>query len=522
MTTGVIAADSVDSASSVLGAGRRGLWVTAIGVTVVALVLLLPRTGGKGPEMDEGAVLAYSARVLDGAVPHRDFLTFYGPGNLWLVAGAFKALGTSIATERAVGLLYRAVIVLSVFALALRLGGLLAGALAGILSAAIMAGEVIWAYATYGAIAFGLLGLALAAWGAAANRIRRHPLLLLGAGAAGGIAVLMRFDFAPAVVVSAVPLLAFVPARSRMWYGAGLMATTVLYVPHLVIVGPGRIERLVSDLIASGPGRRLPIPRPWLYPGSLLATSVVVTALLVLLGAVLSRRRPRDVTGRILLSAGLFCTGLLPLALYRADVFHIRPFALVPLSLLPAVVLLVARSAGVNSRVRTALAVGIVAVSLLAVIGAGRLTIDNVRDLRGMQHTYRGFYDDDDSGAAASDVVARAGRLARPGDSLFVGSQDLRRTNYGPTYMYFLLPQLRPASYYMEMNPMTANREGSGLADELRRADWLILTSRWDRWNEPNESSKLGSSEPNHVVRDAFCLRFESGLYRLYERCRRI
>ena len=82
----------------------------------------------------------------------------------------------------------------------------------------------------------------------------------------------------------------------------------------------------------------------------------------------------------------------------------------------------------------------------------------------------------------------RARALAQPGESLFVGPQDLRRTNYGPTFMYFLLRDLRPASYYMEMNPGTANREGSGLADELRRADWLILTSEWDDWNEPNES----------------------------------
>ncbi len=43
--------------------------------------------------MDEGAVIAYADRVLDGAVPHRDFLTFYGPGSLWIVAGAFGSSG---------------------------------------------------------------------------------------------------------------------------------------------------------------------------------------------------------------------------------------------------------------------------------------------------------------------------------------------------------------------------------------------------------------------------------------------
>ena len=492
----------------------------AIGITIFALVLLLPGTAGKGPEMDEGAVLAYSARVLDGAVPHRDFLTFYGPGNLWLVAGSFEVFGSSIGTERAVGLLYRILIVLSLFVLARRISGLRAAVLAGIVAASIMAHELIWAYATYGAIAFGLLGLALAVRGAGSSpATRRQTFLFLGAGTAGGVAVLMRLDFAPAVVVSVLPLLLFVPARSRMWYGVGLLATAVLYVPHLVIVGPERVSRVVSDLIASGPGRRLPLPRLSMYPGSLLAASVLVTALLVLLGVVLWRRGPRDLTGRVLLSTGLFSVGVLPWTLSRAEVFHIRPFALVPLSLLPAVALLLARSVGVSSRARTALGVVIVVVSLLGVLNARQHALHGFSELRGIQHAYRGFYDDD-SGAGA--VVARAGRLARTGDSLFVGPQDLRRTNYGPTYMYFLLPQLRPASYYMEMNPLTANREGSGLAGELRRADWLILTSAWDDWNEPNESSKLGSSEPNDVVRSKFCLRSESGEYRLYERCRRV
>ena len=118
-------------------------------------------------------------------------------------------------------------------------------------------------------------------------------------------------------------------------------------------------------------------------------------------------------------------------------------------------------------------------------------------------------------------MVEHARRVTRPGESLFVGPQDLRRTNYGPTYVYFLLDELEPASYYMEMNPGTTNREGSGLADDLREADWLILSSEWDNWDEPNDSEKYGPSEPNHVVRDLFCPRLERGQYRLYERCDR-
>ena len=110
------------------------------------------------------AALLRLAEVLDGAVPHRDFVTFYGPGNPWLVAGAFWIASESVATERAVGLLYRMLIVLSLFVLGMRLGGVLGGVLAGVASAWVMSEEIVWAYATYGAIAFGLASVALAAW----------------------------------------------------------------------------------------------------------------------------------------------------------------------------------------------------------------------------------------------------------------------------------------------------------------------------------------------------------------------
>ena len=188
---------------------------------------------------------------------------------------------------------------------------------------------------------------------------------------------------------------------------------------------------------------------------------------------------------------------------------------------MPALGLLGARSAHVGRGVRDLLVAGIAALSLVAIVDHGGFALDRMREARHFRDGYHGFFDDD-SIEATTAVVFRVKRLAAPGDTLFVGPQDLRRTNYGPTYIYFLLPELRPALYYMEMNPGTANREGSGLADELRRADWLILTSEWDDWDEPNASMDFGPSEPHDVVRDDFCLRLESGEYRLYERCDRV
>jgi hypothetical protein len=51
-----------------------------------------------------------------------------------------------------------------------------------------------------------------------------------------------------------------------------------------------------------------------------------------------------------------------------------------------------------------------------------------------------------------------------------------------------------------------ANADDSGLADELRAADVVILSTMYDNWHEPNTSMERGSEEPNEVLADEFCL----------------
>ena len=73
------------------------------------------------------------------------------------------------------------------------------------------------------------------------------------------------------------------------------------------------------------------------------------------------------------------------------------------------------------------------------------------------------------------------------------------------------------------MDPGVANREGSGLADDLRSADVAILSSVWDDWDEPNDSRKVGPDEPNRVLARRVLpgrhVRRRDGLYELYRRC---
>ena len=103
-----------------------------------------------------------------------------------------------------------------------------------------------------------------------------------------------------------------------------------------------------------------------------------------------------------------------------------------------------------------------------------------------------------------------------------MGTQDLRKTPESDAFFYYLLPQLTPSTYYIEMDPGVANASDSGLANEVRHSDLLILSSAWNYWSEPNDARKVGPDTPNQVVRAEFCLVGRFGPhYELYRHCRR-
>lgn len=119
---------------------------------------------------------------------------------------------------------------------------------------------------------------------------------------------------------------------------------------------------------------------------------------------------------------------------------------------------------------------------------------------------------------AAIDELDRSGV---PGERLLVGPADLSRTIYSDVVFYFMFPEFVPATYYIEMDPGLADREGSSLADDVASADWVLLTNFWTGWYEPNASTDFGSDAPNQVVADQFCLvgNYEDALVLLYRRC---
>ena len=108
----------------------------------------------------------------------------------------------------------------------------------------------------------------------------------------------------------------------------------------------------------------------------------------------------------------------------------------------------------------------------------------------------------------------------RPGQRLIVGPRPLNRTPYSDAFLYYLFPEMVPGTRYIEMDPGIADAPGSGLAEELERSDWLIQSTTWSAWSEPNDSRLEGSARPDQVVDSRYCLELDAGAFRLLRRCR--
>ncbi|HTN99599.1 MAG TPA: hypothetical protein VL068_02890, partial [Microthrixaceae bacterium] len=179
---------------------------------------------------------------------------------------------------------------------------------------------------------------------------------------------------------------------------------------------------------------------------------------------------------------------------------------------------------------RLAMSLGVVTIILVGVIPfyPVRTYLDLVGQSFGfnrfgyvIERDGRTFYFGDSDGAhSAQKVTDRLSELMEPGQSLIVGPTDLSRANYSDSFFYYLFPELDAGTQYIEMDPGIADTPDSGLAEELRKNDWLILSDAWSNWTEPNDSAHGRSTEPNKVVTKQYCMVEDAGMFKLLERCR--
>jgi hypothetical protein len=522
-----------------------------LAVAIVALVFAIPLRGllrTQGPPMEEGFMLVFPERVLKGAIPNRDFLHLYGPGSLWALAGVFKVFGVSLLTERLFGLVQQLAIVFGVFALARQWGRTVAVA-GALTSALVIIPFGLTALAWVGGVGLALCGLALG--------IHKRTFT---AGVLLGLAILFRLDLIVAVALASFALTRGLDRVRVKRLLTGMAAGLAPYVIHVVTAGPGHaLKGMVLDPVFHlRGGRSLPVPPRWSQLDGFLQRAGALAQLdwpipslarphqlflffFLLLGTIAFllfaawravRADPAKITARTLLVVALFSLGILPQALQRVDTAHFEWVACVPFGFLPVALFDVARRRWPNVKpVRLAQAAGAATLALVTfVLPAFTVstwtdytlqTFGSHRTAYRISHAGRTFYyGKPDRARAAQEVIDATAAITKPGQKLFVGPVNLRKTPYSDAYLYYMLPDLVPGTYYIEMDPGMANTDHSGLDQQLASSDVAILSSIWDNWSEPNDSRKTGSAKARQVLARDFChVGTYQGLYQLYRKC---
>jgi hypothetical protein len=528
---------------------------------VIAFFFALPLRGllrSQGPPMEEGFMLVFPERVLRGDLPNKDFLHLYGPGSLWLLAGWFKTFGVSLWSERTFGLLQQIGVVLGVFGLARRWGRSVALFCALISLVIIVPPIGLTALAWVGGVALGLLGLLVLVEGRASLDETRQGRLALFGGFLSGWALLFRPDLILAVALGSVVIAWGMtrPFVKRLLIGFAIGVAAFLV--HLATAGPVTVVKgmVLDPLIYLRGGRRLPVPPPlnhldgflqragaiqqidWPIPSFTASQQLTLwffgllasVAILVGVGVWAVRRDPSRFQARVLLAVALFSLGMMPQAVQRVDSAHFGWVGCVPVAFLPIAFVEVLRAVAPRwqPRTRNVLAgAGTLAAMLLLIPYytarpysdyAGQ-SFGNHRLAWKIERNGRIFYyGRPDVADAAKQLLAKVDEVGKKGQRLLVGTTDLRKTPYSDAYLYYLLPEFPPGTYYIEMDPGVANRKGSKLAGDVARSDIVILSSVWNDWSEPNDSRKVGSDVPNQVLHRRFekIGTYGNGLYELW------
>jgi hypothetical protein len=494
-------------------------------VILIVLVPLWPGFDKVGMPMDEGSLLVYPELILKGQLPYRDFETFYGPANLWVLSATYAVFGPHVFVERSVGLIYRILILLAVFLIGQRWNNLLAAGCT-LLAGVFLLPCLLLAHAWIGAVMCALWSIWLLAQG-------KSKWCSLGAGFLGGAALMFRQDLGLSMILSAIPLVVITAKRCRPFYFCGLLLALLPLVWLTIAAGPREIfnNLFLFPVVYASPGRHLPIFSSEGSIRSLFFIHLLAAITNVTVGGLAVWWNRANTQSRLLLSLGLFGLGLTHQAFQRLDLLHVLYADFVSVSILPLAIFTALQwktGEGMRSMRDAALAVATVVIligvptpevsfyfrnELMAAIGGG-LPKSVFVTLHG-----RSFPVPDEEGAVMlARMLNRLDTVTTRGERLFVGPADLRRTNCNDTFIYHMLPDLRPASYFLEMNPGSANRLNSRLANDVGSADWLVLDRALDITNEQNESAKFASDRPMQVINQQFHLVGQMGQWQIYRK----
>ncbi len=542
-----------------MAAIRRNILPIGLGILlfVVAFVYFLPGIHQSVNIYDEGIVVYSAVRVMEGQLPYRDFWSIYSPAQFYVLAAAFKLFGTTIQTERLLDTALRALVPVFAYLVATRLTNRRIALVAWAGATAWMAyyvysyqfGWVFYGYPAYPAIAFSLAAIWLMTIYFRAQRAR----WLVASGVMLGTAALFRHDFGIYCGIGQVAALGLyillqpapADAASRRERTAALIrrfirallpyalsAAAVVLPVALVFIVLTPLNELIYDLFTFPTAifprfRALPYP-PLESLNSLPFYLPFAVALMSAAAAFLAaRRRSAEGIAYAACIAMLVVFGALAFnqARVRSDTIHTPAF------FIPSVVLLVILLRGIpetsGRQSDAAQVLGALAVLALVLVFAQPL-VDRVGLLTDAKRM----------NPATATELPRASTVmvdrnmvqavlyiqqhTQPQDKIFVGNTFHYKIFVNEPMFYFLAARDAGTRYH-ELHPGVATTVPvqQEIAADLERnhVQYLVLSNRFERANEPNESSvNSGVTVLDDYIHSHFLPVMQIGPYAIWRR----
>ena len=455
---------------------------------------------------DEGCALYGALRVLAGDLPYRDFWSVYSPGQMYLLAGAFKVFGASLLVERAVSV-------------AILVGGSVLAYFAASLifsrSGAVLT-SVLWTVSIdssrfYGNTMLSTLTLSLAAWLFLLLFLRSPGLVpLLASALLAGVVTLFRQDFGAYNVLAALLPLTIWYRRWIPAYVAAAVSVPAGAVVALVVAGVPASE-LMADVVwfpltGYAAARRLPWPALIPRTGGAAPLDVLwdlvngfrfYFPLMALIGvgvaaAWLARRgglSRRDF--EVLAVFGPLTVLFLNQVRVRPDMAHSVPTWVPAFFLLGWLVTRLAPPAA-----RLVLAAAGVVFGIIPLLGKAAFLAVLLLAVQVPEFTYslpraRGITDTP-ARERYEAVIEYIRREVAPDEPIYVGNY---RHDMGVTsdVLFYFLAERHSATKYHELVPGVTTRSDvqASMVEDLRRARVRYVILRRDIGSEPsNESSR--------------------------------
>ena len=528
-----------------------GVW-TIVAVFIAAVLCLALCMDRNLNVYDEGFMLLDATRVLDGELPHRDFYTNYGPGQIYVLAALYKLFGVSVLVERAWDTVVRAGIVVLVLVLVNQVASRWIALAAAAASLIALASFGFYAYPVFPALA---AALASAAFLVPAFTVPQSAARLVAAGVCVGIGMLVRYDVGIALFGSEGAILAFnawskrssamdgVRAAIRLvcWFGVGF---AVVVVPVAIAFA---VNRVIPDLVFQvvvfqskfyARMRHLPFPLPWRFAGDLREFAVYlpllpcIAAVMGIVAIARARRGTAEETMRpsmlpwmmltmVVLTLVFFAKGAI-----RVGVIHMS-MALITSLVLTAMLTRSVRGRGWIGRgmlILTLLAAFAFEVSCLSIdADRARRNIAWAMDAGAWEVPVSGLVPSSGScrmppgmerlacfrvSTAAQETMRFVRERTEPGDRVFVGVTRHDIIFVNDALLYFELN--RPsATRWHQFDPGLQNSAPiqQEIVGELRaaKARAIVLVSTWDDVHEPNDSAlSSGVTVLDDYIKSAF------------------